>query len=95
MRWGPRAHRRRQLEERLTWGEAWDREDGSPLHPQTLCWHLRQLAKETGVPVTHFSFAYGADVVRSKWVGARRSSHGLAWTQQRDLTAVPYGDGVE
>lgn len=37
-----RAHRRRQLEERLAWGEAWQdtgyvfcREDGSPVHPET------------------------------------------------------------
>lgn len=56
-----RAHRRRQLEERLAWGEAWTdsglvftREDGSALHPQTLRWHLRRLAKEAGVPVIRF-----------------------------------------
>ncbi|MBW3575107.1 MAG: site-specific integrase, partial [Actinobacteria bacterium] len=56
-----RAHRRRQLEERLAWGEAWidsgllfTREDGNPLHPQTLRWHLRRLAKEAGVPVIRF-----------------------------------------
>lgn len=37
-----RAHRRRQLEERLAWGEAWTdcgyvftREDGTPVHPET------------------------------------------------------------
>ena len=56
-----RAHRKRQLEERMAWGEAWvdtglvfTREDGSPLHPQTLRWHLRRLAKEAGVPVIRF-----------------------------------------
>ena len=56
-----RAHRRRQLEERMAWGEAWvdtglvfTREDGSALHPQTLRWHLRRLAKEAGVPVIRF-----------------------------------------
>ncbi len=56
-----RAHRRRQLEERMAWGEAWTdsglvfaREDGTPLHPQTLPWHLRRLAKEAGVPVIRF-----------------------------------------
>lgn len=47
-----RAHRRRQLEERMKWGEAWDdtglvftREDGTALHPQTVTWHLRRLVK--------------------------------------------------
>lgn len=56
-----RAHRRRQLEERMAWGEAWadsglvfTREDGTPLHPQTLRWHLRRLAKAAGVPVIRF-----------------------------------------
>lgn len=52
-----RAHRRRQLEERLAWGEAWQehglvftKEDGSPLHPQTLLWHLRKISAAAGVP---------------------------------------------
>jgi integrase len=56
-----RAHRRRQLEERMGWGMAWvdsglvfTREDGTPLHPQTLRWHLRRLAKVAGVPVIRF-----------------------------------------
>jgi integrase len=56
-----RGHRRRQLEERMAWGEAWvdsglvfTREDGTPLHPQTLRWHLRRLAKAAGVPVIRF-----------------------------------------
>jgi integrase len=56
-----REHRRRQLEERLAWGEAWtdsglvfNREDGTALHPQTLRWHLRRLAKGAGVPVIRF-----------------------------------------
>jgi integrase len=56
-----RNHRRRQLEERMAWGEAWvdsglvfTREDGTPLHPQTLRWHLRRLAREAGVPVIRF-----------------------------------------
>ncbi len=56
-----RAHRRRQLEERMAWGEAWvdsgllfTREDGSALHPQTLRWHLQRLAKAAGVPVIRF-----------------------------------------
>ena len=30
------------------------REDGAALHPQTLRWHLRRLAKEAGVPVIRF-----------------------------------------
>jgi integrase len=52
-----RAHRRRQLEERMAWGEAWDdnglvftRENGAPLHPQTLLHHLRRLSRAAGVP---------------------------------------------
>ncbi len=56
-----RAHRKRQLEERMSWGAAWvdsglvfTREDGSPLHPQTLRWHLQRLAKAAGVPVIRF-----------------------------------------
>jgi integrase len=45
----------------MAWGEAWvdsglvfTREDGTPLHPQTLRWHLRRLAKVAGVPVIRF-----------------------------------------
>ncbi len=56
-----RAHRRRQLEERLAWGQAWvdsglvfTREDGTALHPQTLRWHLRRLARGAGVPIIRF-----------------------------------------
>lgn len=52
-----KTHRRRQLEERMKWGEAWEdhglvftREDGRPLHPQTLLWHLRKLSKLAEVP---------------------------------------------
>lgn len=52
-----KAHRKRQLEERLAWAEAWHdtglvftREDGSALHPQTALWHLRKLSKAAGVP---------------------------------------------
>lgn len=52
-----KAHRKRQLEERMAWGEAWTdtglvftREDGTALHPQTLLWHLRKLSKVAGVP---------------------------------------------
>lgn len=52
-----KAHRRRQLEERMAWGEAWTdtglvftREDGTALHPQTALWHLRRLSRTAGVP---------------------------------------------
>ncbi len=52
-----KAHRRRQLEERMAWGEAWEdhglvfvRENGAPLHPQTLLHHLRRLSRAAGVP---------------------------------------------
>ncbi len=53
-----RAHRRRQLEERMAWAEAWTdtglvfvREDGTALHPQSLRHQLGRLAKVAGVPV--------------------------------------------
>jgi integrase len=49
-----RAHRKRQLEERMAWGEAWTdtelvftREDGTGLHPQTAMWHFRRLTRAT------------------------------------------------
>lgn len=52
-----RTHRKRQLEERMAWGEAWagedhvfSREDGSALHPQTIAWHLQEAATAAGVP---------------------------------------------
>lgn len=51
------AHRKRQIAERLKWGEAWTdtglvftREDGTALHPQTALWHLRRLSKLAKVP---------------------------------------------
>lgn len=53
-----RRWRRRQLEERMKWGEAWTdsgyvftREDGTPLHPATIGWHFEKLVKAAGVPV--------------------------------------------
>lgn len=53
-----RRHRRRQLEERMAWGEAWTetglvftRQDGTALHPQTATWHFHRLARAAGVPV--------------------------------------------
>lgn len=52
-----RSWRRRQLQERLAWSEAWadsghvfTREDGTALHPTTIGWHLRRLIKVAGVP---------------------------------------------
>lgn len=52
-----KAHRKAQLEERMAWGEAWQdhglvftREDGAPVHPQTLLHHLRRLSRAAGVP---------------------------------------------
>lgn len=52
-----KAWRKRQLEERLAWGEAWSdtglvfsRQDGTAVHPQTAAWHLKRLAKKAGVP---------------------------------------------
>lgn len=52
-----RAHRVRQSEERLAWGEAWQgvghvftREDGSPLHPASVTAVFERLAFEAGLP---------------------------------------------
>lgn len=52
-----RAHRARQLEERLAWGEAWQdtgrvftREDGSELNPKWVGAHFERLAFAAGVP---------------------------------------------
>lgn len=53
-----RAHRRRQLEERMAWAEGWTdtglvfvQQDGTALHPQSLRHQLARLAKVAGVPV--------------------------------------------
>lgn len=53
-----RRHRRRQLEERMAWGEAWEdsgavftREDGTPLHPQTLAWHYERAVRDLDAAV--------------------------------------------
>jgi integrase len=52
-----RAHRKRQLEERLQWGSAYRdqdlvfaREDGSPINPETLTLGFIRLAKAAGLP---------------------------------------------
>jgi integrase len=51
------AHRVRQLEERLRWGEAWHdhdlvftRENGSLIHPQRMTSWFEQLARDAGLP---------------------------------------------
>ena len=51
------AHRLRQLEERLQWGEAWHdsdlvftREDGTVIHPQRMTSWFEQLARDAGLP---------------------------------------------
>lgn len=53
-----RAHRTRQLEERLAWGEAWTdtgyvfaREDGTAIHPQSVSKFFEKQIKAAGVPV--------------------------------------------
>lgn len=55
-----RAHRRRQLEERMAWAEGltdtgllFVREDGTALPPQSLRHQLGRLAKVAGVPDPH------------------------------------------
>jgi integrase len=52
-----RRWRRAQLEERMAWGEAWTdsgyvftREDGKPVHPESIGWHFERLVKKAGVP---------------------------------------------
>lgn len=52
-----RAHRARQLEERMAWGPAWTdsglvftKEDGSPLHPAYVTSHFEHLASKAGLP---------------------------------------------
>ncbi len=52
-----RVHRRRQLTERLAWGEAYEdrdmvfaREDGSPIPPDYVTRHFRELAEKVGLP---------------------------------------------
>lgn len=51
------AHRKRQLEERLAWGPAWQEsgyvfttEDGRVLHPQRVTQVFKRLASEAGLP---------------------------------------------
>jgi integrase len=53
-----RRHRARQLEERMAWGEAWQygdlvftREDGSPMHPQSLSAAFERAVKSGGLPM--------------------------------------------
>ncbi len=51
-----RAHRRRQLEDRMAWGAAWTDtgylftlEDGTPMHPQTFAWQFGKAVRAAGV----------------------------------------------
>ncbi len=52
-----RAHRRRQLEDRMAWGPAWvdsgkvfSREDGSALHPATVTDRFQAISQAAGLP---------------------------------------------
>lgn len=52
-----RAHRRRQLEQRMEWGTAWTdsnkvfvKADGSPLHPAAITDRFQALAEQAGLP---------------------------------------------
>jgi integrase len=54
-----RRWRRRQLEERLAWGEAWidsghvfTTEDGAALHPETIGWHFGRLTRTVNKTIT-------------------------------------------
>jgi integrase len=72
-----RAHRKRQMEDRLAWGEAWQdsdlvftREDGVPLHPDYVTDTFERLAFAAGLPPVrlhdlrhgHASYALAAGV---------------------------------
>jgi integrase len=53
-----RRHRAGQLEERMAWGETWQdgdlvftREDGSPMHPQSLSAAFERAVKSSGLPM--------------------------------------------
>ncbi len=55
------SHRRRQLEERLAWGEAWSNtgyvftiEDGTPVHPERIKTFFDRLVEAVGVPKIRF-----------------------------------------
>jgi integrase len=56
-----REHRTRQLEERLAWGAAWvdtgfvfTREDGTPLHPESLSKMFQWRVRRAGLPRIRF-----------------------------------------
>ncbi len=56
-----RAHRKAQLEERLSWGSAYEdsgltfcRENGLPIHPQSLSQAFERDAKAAGLPLIRF-----------------------------------------
>ena len=56
-----RAQRRRQLEERLAWGEAWTdtglvftREDGTAMHPQSISQFFEKRLTAAGLPRINF-----------------------------------------
>jgi integrase len=74
-----KAHRVRQLEERLAWGPAWvdtglvfTGEDGQVLHPEHVTKRFARLVRDTGLPpitlhgVRH-SYATAALASRSRW----------------------------
>ena len=56
-----RSHRASQLSERLAWGPGYQdsglvftREDGAPIHPQSLSWSFRHRVKRAGLPLIRF-----------------------------------------
>ncbi|CAN5892328.1 site-specific integrase [soil metagenome] len=56
-----KAHRTRQLEERLAWGSAWEeselvftREDGRPIHPHSVSGAFERAVKRSGLPPLRF-----------------------------------------
>jgi hypothetical protein len=74
-----RAHRARQAEERLAWGEAWQdhglvfcRADGTPIRPTQLTRDFGRLARAAGLPGLTL-MASGIRTRRPRWWRACRS----------------------
>jgi integrase len=98
-----RTHRRRQLEERLRWGEAWTdtgyvftREDGWPIHPERISVLFARLVEIAGVPkirlhdLRHTSASLAlASGVHPKVVGERLGHSSISVTLDLSATSSP------
>jgi integrase len=98
-----RAHRRRQLEERLSWGEAWTdtgyvftTEDGWPIHPERISVLFARLVDAAGVPrirlhdLRHTSATLAlASGIHPKVVGERLGHSSIAVTLDLYSHVIP------